>query len=79
MPIRLIPSDWLNWIANFFNDTTWTGLTFTPTQDGLGCEIEVTASTIGVTKTFEVAIDFSAGTSYELEFIDGLLKTVTEV
>ena len=66
-----VESDWLNWIANFFNDTTWTGLTFTPTQDGLGCTVETTGGTVGYSGFVVAGVD---GVYQRLmTYVDGVL------
>ena len=60
--LRKISAEWLLWLSNFFNQTKWRGIIFTPTSSGQQCI--VTLDVDGVTMEL-------TATKYQLRIKDG--------
>jgi len=75
MPVRLIPSPWLNWVSNFFNTANWIGFDVTWTNSGKDIEIK----TVGFTGSIEVFEGSLYADAIEITFVNGLITLIEVV
>jgi len=75
MPVRLIPSPWLNWVSNFFNTANWIGFDVTWTNSGKDIEIK----TVGATDTVIILDNQVSTTESTMTIVDGLITDVTVI
>jgi hypothetical protein len=75
MPVRLIPSAWLNWVANFFNTADWIGFDVNFTSSGAGSTIE----TVGATETMVIMDNQVSTTESTVTIVNGLITSVVVI